>query len=73
MLDSVSVNLFSFKVTSFSALHWVPDHPAVVKFVNEVLCPGGKFLFLVSFFFSTFVWNDSIFEKKKYLKTNDLT
>ena len=35
-------------VTSFSCLHWVPDMPTTVSLFNNVLKPGGKFLFVVT-------------------------
>jgi len=39
--------LFSM-VSSFSCLHWVPDQPAAVSLFNRVLCPGGRFLFVIA-------------------------
>jgi len=35
-------------VSSFSCLHWVPDQPAAVSLFNRVLCPGGRFLFVIA-------------------------
>ncbi|MEJ2639925.1 MAG: class I SAM-dependent methyltransferase, partial [Desulfosarcinaceae bacterium] len=32
---------------STAALHWVPDHPAILKGVQACLIPGGRLLFLL--------------------------
>jgi len=34
-------------VTSFTVLHWIPDHPTVARLVNKVLVQGGRFLFMI--------------------------
>jgi len=46
--DFISKYKSSFSlVTSFSCLHWVPDLPSLINMFNEVLVPGGKFVFSV--------------------------